>query len=623
MPRRLAYAAALSVHENRVDALVELAGRLRIPLTRQQLGGDQLVATARELLSAAYEQYDDRELLEDAVERCLGAELSVQGLTYFELVLGVAASTPASEFVYRSHAGPQDGGLEASEPWWRPVGEADTVPAWRPLGEHRFDPSRPVSVSNMPPWDELEFEPLPKSYRRAVLVRLKPEPARRYGRQHHREIAVYKVLPAGELRNEVTAWLVARLLGLNNVPETRQWIGPFGEGMLQEYVDGRPARLHPRGLQSQQLAVLDYVLAQRDRKPANELGPWAIDNERSLPEPGSRYLDIRSSRVRANFGRELDSELVERLRAVDAGRLRDLLLSLGHSASSAGWAVRRLQEIQQSGRITGQAWNRPFGRATTGLAWYRRFWRAIAVDSKHLAAYRPRWIEVDCLIGVLEQFAAAVSGNREVRVTVPDIVDVDAVDLSVAQEAIDGPRGTRPVFREHAEGATVHKRLEDWAQTLEGQRRWRGNGVLAIVAKPGRTEHEPGHTVLWRVAISFGEARVLQWDPQDPEDKWTPWQPASDRGRRGAWQAAFFGADGTPVLVPLTDTRDPDATPLSMQMVAQSSPPDQLSEELARVRQRVADSGESGFFVLAELANRDGLDQHVRSWREAGQSRQG
>ena len=102
-----AYAAAMRTREDWVDALVELAGRLRIPLTRQQLATDQLVATARELLRAAYEQeYDNRELLEDAVARCLGAELSVQALTYFDLVLGVAAT--ASEFVYRPHVGSQE-----------------------------------------------------------------------------------------------------------------------------------------------------------------------------------------------------------------------------------------------------------------------------------------------------------------------------------------------------------------------------------------------------------------------------------------------------------------------------------------------------------------------------------
>ena len=69
--------------------------------------------------------------------------------------------------------------------------------------------------------------------------------------------------------------------------------------------------------------------------------------------------------------------MVERLVAVDAGRLRDLLLSLGHSAASTGWAVRRLQEIQHSGRITGDAWSRGFGNAT-------------GVDSAELAAYAPR-----------------------------------------------------------------------------------------------------------------------------------------------------------------------------------------------------------------------------------------
>ncbi|MBO0880924.1 MAG: hypothetical protein J2P17_11395, partial [Mycobacterium sp.] len=502
-----------------------------------------------------------------------------------------------------------------------------SVSMLRPLREQeqRFDPSRPVSVSNMPPLDELEFVPLPDSTK-AVLVRLKPEPARRYGRRHHRKIAVYKPLPADRLRNEITAWLVARLLGLDNVPETCQWVGPFGEGTLQEYVDGRRARLDPRGLQSQQLAVLDYVLAQLDRGPQNELfvkqgrlfskqgrrgRAWAIDNEKSLPEPHSRPrlgpLRIMSSRVRANFRHELNAPMVDKfgheltrlddsgrrvtitlaewLRdEVDAERLRDLFLSLGHSASSAGWAVQRLQEIQQNGRITGDAWNREFGDPTN-------------MDSEHIAGYRPRPIKTNCLIGVLRKFEELVSGNREVYVDVPDIVDVDAVDLTVAPEAIHVPRGFRTLFGEFADGAVVHDGLRGWAQMLERQRRWSGNGVLAIVAKPGRTKDEPGHTVLWSVATFGGEARVFEWDPDDPEGEWKPWQPARDRDRQGPWQAAFFRADGTPVIAPVTDTRDPGTTQQHMMLVAQSRRDDggehAVGDESPEYRARLAPQQES------------------------------
>src|SRR5262249_34503932 len=151
-------------------------------------------------------------------------------------------------------------------------------------------------------------------------------------------------------------------------------------------------------LPSQRLGVLKYVLAQLDWDSLNELvgeqdgqvQAWANDFEVTLPEPDwtNLYVSLVSGRVLANFDRELDSELVEPLRAVDAGRLRDLLLSMGHSATSAGWAVLRLQEIQRRGRITGHAWNRQFGHAADE-------------DSEPMAAYEPHWVETNCLVGVL------------------------------------------------------------------------------------------------------------------------------------------------------------------------------------------------------------------------------
>ena len=94
---REAYAATLREQEDLVADLVELAGRLGKPPPGQQLGADDLVATARELMHAVYEQESDSiEAFAHASEICIGIELIVQARTYFERVLRVTASTPAS-----------------------------------------------------------------------------------------------------------------------------------------------------------------------------------------------------------------------------------------------------------------------------------------------------------------------------------------------------------------------------------------------------------------------------------------------------------------------------------------------------------------------------------------------
>ena len=95
--------------------------------------------------------------------------------------------------------------------------------------------------------------------------------------------------------------------GVDNVPETRQWFGPFGEGTLQEYVEGEPASLDLRSLQAQQLAVIDYILAQLSRHEFNELFVMqdgqvravAIDNEDTLFRAG---IDAREHAISSCSG---------------------------------------------------------------------------------------------------------------------------------------------------------------------------------------------------------------------------------------------------------------------------------------------------------------------------------
>src|SRR5262249_44715224 len=101
--------------------------------------------------------------------------------------------------------------------------------------ENPYDPSRPVSVWNIPPWDRLDIDRMASVF----LVRYRGVP-----------VGVYKVgRPNAAIRNEVAAWHAARLVFPRQqdsddqngddapatgyptlVPPTRAWRGPEGLG---------------------------------------------------------------------------------------------------------------------------------------------------------------------------------------------------------------------------------------------------------------------------------------------------------------------------------------------------------------------------------------------------------
>jgi hypothetical protein len=122
----------------------------------------------------------------------------------------------------------------------------------------------------------------------------------------------------------------------------------------------RPNKEYPQ-VQREQMAVLDYVIANTDRhwnnyRTGRDGEIVAIDHALSFPEsPDPRY-GIRSDFVREFHNKELCAEVVDSARAVDMDRLRTALLDTGLSDTAVEGALDRLMEIRTHGKITGENW---------------------------------------------------------------------------------------------------------------------------------------------------------------------------------------------------------------------------------------------------------------------------
>jgi hypothetical protein len=439
----------------------------------------------------------------------------------------------------------------------------------------RYDPTQPVGIRNMPPWNELEFSLIPGSARRVILVSHNGEP-----------IAVYKPsLPDMELRNELVARPLAKLLfDQDVVPDSREWIGPEGRGLLLQYVPNDPIEWHRpphydfRSLRGQMIAVLDYVGIVTDRHAKNALGradqpDWVvgIDHETMFSQaPGDRGF-IKSGFVAANFGTDalLDERIRKRLAAVQPGRLRDLLLAHGYTDVEASWAELRLQEIREAGTITGRAWNRPI----EGVYW--------ADPSASMSSWQPSddVVEARCVASVIAEFDVQIRPHqpddekaRTVSVTPLDVKGVEAVGIEATRDAIVGPRDTRPSFRVYDSGPQVLAGFHAFVEAMKA--RGAGVGLLAIVGSAPRTGGI-GHAVLWRTVSTRKGLVVQQWDPDKPKAGWAP-LTSEALNADAMWQAAFFRADGTPVITPKgtssSATVDPDSQPLPMLLAARTEP---------------------------------------------------
>ncbi|MEU7628976.1 hypothetical protein AB0C34_03180 [Nocardia sp. NPDC049220] len=168
---------------------------------------------------------------------------------------------------------------------------------------------------------------------------------------------------SGELaKREVAAYRVNELLGFTLVPPTAIIKGPKGLGSNQNFVHSEPAtsiRTYD-SLQSQQMAVLDYIIGNLDRPLRNfRVTPngdlVAIDHGYSFPENQGPPF-ISSHFVDKFRGQPLDRRVLESVDAVDPGVLRQALRELDLGDKAIDGAIARLKEIQTERNIVGKGW---------------------------------------------------------------------------------------------------------------------------------------------------------------------------------------------------------------------------------------------------------------------------
>lgn len=166
-------------------------------------------------------------------------------------------------------------------------------------------------------------------------------------------------------RREVAASRVDEMFGFGRVPTTAWTDGvpEHGPGSLQQFAEGasgsRPADQYSP-IHQQQMAVLDYVNGNTDRHQENYMtgqdgAPVAIDNGYSFPDGERDY--IRSDFVRDHLNQPLDPSVVDAVRRVDPADMRQMLTDSGLSPSAVDLTIRRLEDIQANGMITGAGWS--------------------------------------------------------------------------------------------------------------------------------------------------------------------------------------------------------------------------------------------------------------------------
>lgn len=169
---------------------------------------------------------------------------------------------------------------------------------------------------------------------------------------------------------EVAAYRLDEALGFGRIPPTARtrgidWPTPeeSGPGMIQQFVESTPAR-HTTAyheLQQQQVAVLDYIMGNLDRRPVNyrtvEHGDGrvdlvAIDHGRAFPESFDPLdVPMQSDFLAARVGKGLNPEIVAALDRVDLDRLRAGLLDAGLSENATAGALYRFECLRDLGRI--------------------------------------------------------------------------------------------------------------------------------------------------------------------------------------------------------------------------------------------------------------------------------
>ncbi|WP_459547391.1 protein kinase family protein [Nocardia sp. X0981] len=167
---------------------------------------------------------------------------------------------------------------------------------------------------------------------------------------------------------EVSAYRLDEALGFGRIPPTARTEGVAGadsehtgSGMIQQFVEsgpGRAAREYGK-LQQQQVAVLDYVMGNLDRRPANFRTVYhgdgtfdllAIDHGRAFPESFDPFeVPMKSDFLElwAGKGEDLQPEILAALDRVDAAQLHSALSDAGLSENATRGAVERFKHLRE------------------------------------------------------------------------------------------------------------------------------------------------------------------------------------------------------------------------------------------------------------------------------------
>ncbi|MFE6862331.1 hypothetical protein [Nocardia sp. NPDC057668] len=166
--------------------------------------------------------------------------------------------------------------------------------------------------------------------------------------------------PGGMAQREVAAFRIDRLFGFGRVPATGLVDGPFGPGSNQRFVASRPPSFDESfdAIQMQQTAVLDYIVANQDRKEIRNYritssgSIVAIDNGMCFPHLPSPD-GVQSRFVTELRGVLLAPEIRHRVDLVRADDIRVALRDLGLHDSAVEGTVERFEEIRRLGRVKG------------------------------------------------------------------------------------------------------------------------------------------------------------------------------------------------------------------------------------------------------------------------------
>lgn len=166
-------------------------------------------------------------------------------------------------------------------------------------------------------------------------------------------------------RREVASFELDRCLQLGVVPTTVPVIDDqVGPASLQECapLKGFPLDAYAPG-DIDRMAVLDYVCGNTDRHEDNYRSfddgrPAAIDNGYSFPMTDE--VAIRSPFVVERLDQPISANVLDGVRAADLGDVADRLAEAGVEGDAIQGCIDRLREIQEAGRITGEAWKGGF-----------------------------------------------------------------------------------------------------------------------------------------------------------------------------------------------------------------------------------------------------------------------